>query len=276
MNKFDKAIKEFNLIYTDTVSPHDMCRTDYHFNNQEIDYGTSISLGSVRDTVLRTHKQMLDDYTKLEGLDLGGYYEVLDFLNSSKPNENVRELKIALDSPTLIKADENFVYFVDNNGKLRSFVTNGYYLLDDNYKKIELDISDEKIKEYLDLFGKYKPLLDYYNYYKNNVIFESGSYTLCSAITTAKDRFNSPIKNLEFYGHIDHFLGKGDSFTINTLGSGKINLDRSSFIIEDEDMDLSSSAYNRLLESIYVNRKYLDKTFNPSTEDNFGKVLKLK
>ena len=275
MNKLDKAIKEFNLIYTDTVKPSNMCRTDYHFRNQEVDLENSISLRDVRDTILGTHKQMLDDYGKLEKLDFGDDYEVLDYIRPSK-SKSVRELKMALDSPSLIEDEENFVYFVDNEGKLESFVTNGYYPLDDKFKMTELNISDEQIKEYLDLFGKYKPLIDFFNYYKTYMIFGDGRYKLYSTINTTKNRFNSPIRNLELYGHLDQYLSSGDTFTINTHGNGKIDLERSSLTIEDENMKLSAKEYNEFLESIYVNKKHLNQTLSSLTGDNFEKVLRLK
>lgn len=275
MNKLDKAVKEFNMIYTDTVQPSDMCRTNYHFKNQEVNFENSVSLRDVRDTILGTHKQMLEEYGKLESLEFGDGYEVLDFFTPSK-SERVRELKMVLDNPSLIDADENFVYFVDNEGKLESFVTNGYYLLDDNFKKKDLNISDEIIKEYLDLFGKYKPLIDFFNYYKTYMIFGDGRYKLYSTINTTKNRFNSPIRNLELYGHLDQYLSNGNTFTINTLGSGKVDLERSSLTVEDENMKLSAKEYNEFLESIYVNKKHLNQTLTSLTGDNFEKVLRLK
>ncbi len=276
MNKLDKAIKEFNLIYTDTIAPSDMSRTDYLFGNQEVNYENSISLKTLRDTILSSHKKMLDESSGLAKLEIGNNYEVLDYLKSSKKDDNSRELKILLDNPSVIKDEENFLFLVENAGRLSSYVTNGYYPLDDNYKKINLNISDEMIKKYLDLFGKYKPLLDYYNYYKSNMIYEAGNFTLCSSINTERNRFNSPIRNLEFYGHIDKFLNEGDSFTINTHDNGKINLERSSIILNDEGMRLSVSDYNHFIESIFISKNHLNKTYNKSEEENFEKILKLK
>ena len=275
MNKLEQAIKEFNLIFTDTVKPSDMSRTNYRFRNQEVNFENTISLKDVRDTILGTHKQMLDDYGKLESLEFGDDYEVLDFLTPSK-SKSVRELKMALDSPSLIDDEENFVYFVDNEGKIESFVTNGYYLLDDKFKMKDLNISDEQIKEYLDLFEKYKPLLDFFNNYKKYMIFGDGRYKLYSTINTEKNRFNSPIRNLELFGHLDQYLCSGATFTIETLGSGKIDLERSSLTIEDEKMKLSAEEYNHFLESVYVNKKHLNQTTTSLTGDNFEKVLRLK
>ena len=100
-------------------------------------------------------------YTTLSYADIEKYFPF---------NSVVKFPKLPVFSPTAL------LYICERNNNIYSFVTNNINPFNKNYYKENIILDHEKCKKYLDLFEKYKLLLDTYKYLKNSCLKSQQSH----------------------------------------------------------------------------------------------------
>lgn len=260
MEKLDKYIKECNLVFTDTIDIQDFCRVDFNMNETEVNYQDSISLFHLVTSFNNLYQSFKKEFDKMEKLNLGQTVEVLNFGKFEDNGNCYRNLILYIDNPTMTNHKETYLYLREINGEIKPFITNSVNpFVKDEYRE-NIKLNDEVSKKYLDLFEKYELLLKIYNHLKNSQLFGDGTnsiYTvidnynsnLLEGLKTFKISFCSTYFNTEYYA--EFLINLGDNFGLD--------YDNCKLIIDCENIKADEKIYKKVLNDVYVNKKYTEK-----------------
>ncbi len=257
MDRLDKYIKELNLVFTDTVNREDFCIVGFDSEKVEVNYADSISLLHLISSFNKLYLSFKKEYEELEKLNLGKNIEVLSFEKFDFGKDNYRLLTIYIDSPTITNHKDTLLYLREINGEIKSFVTNNANPFDKNYYCEGVILNDDVAKRYLDLFEKYRLLLEIYNHLKNNQLFGDGTNyiltviddydsNLLEGLKAIKISIGSVYFNTEYYA--EFLISLGENFGID--------YDNCRLVLDSKEASSDNANYDKVLEKVFINKKY--------------------
>jgi len=104
------------------------------------------------------------EYNKLDKLDLGeevileGYGKLFECF--PELDQTARYAYLIINKPTMIEYETTNLWMEEINGQIKTFVFDGSEY-DDDYYNEEIDLDKDKVKGYLDLFEKYKNIINH-------------------------------------------------------------------------------------------------------------------
>ena len=255
MKELDIFIKELNLVFTNTIKKIEFCKVGFNINNQNVNSENTISLYNLVSSFNKLYLKFKKDYETLQKLELGKSIEILDFNKINIDKDSYRTLIIYIDEPTICNHSDTLLYICEKDNKNYSFVTNNINPFNKNYYREDLKLDSEKCKKYLDLFEKYKLLLDTYKYLKNKFVFGDGTDTLFTRIkgefleelTDFEINFGQCFMNTEYYVKMLFNLGKNLS----------IDIDKCKIILDCNEISPNEKILDKLYKDIHINKTYL-------------------
>lgn len=258
MEKLDRHIKEWNLVFTDTVDRLDFCKVGFDIDKTEVNYAESISLLYLISSFNKLYLLFKKEYEELEKLNLGKSIEVLNFEKYDFNGDSYRNLILYVKEPTITEHESTILFLNEINGKMKPFVTSAEKeICDEGFYRDDIELNDEISKKYLDLFEKYCLLLNTYKYIRNRQIFGDGTngmYTsidnynsnLLEGLNNLKIAFGSTFINTECF--VELLINLGENFGID--------YDNSKLIIDNVETPMDKETCDRLFSNIYVNKKH--------------------
>ena len=257
MKKLDKYIKECNLVFTDTIDRLDFCRVDFDIDKIKVDYVDSINLLHLVSSFNKLYLSFKKEYDELDKLNLGKTIEVLSFEKFDYNGDNYRNLILYIDNPFITNHEDTLLCLREINGEIKPFITNNINPFDEKYYREKVKLNNDIAKKYLDLFEKYSLLLETYNHLKNHQIFGDGT----NYIFTVIDNYNSNlleglrIFKLSFgsaYFDTEYYA----EFLINLGDNFGLDYDNCKLILDCENIKPDEEVCRKVLNSVYLNKKY--------------------
>ncbi len=277
----DELIKKFNLVFTDTIKKRDLYRVDLDKTDANID--NSISLYDLVTSFNKLYNDFKKKYDKLEKFDFckkqypcrffefnfDGYYRVLELLIDGCNPEKFKgndELELNLE---------------EKDGKNESYATNGANSWDDDYYNEDIEIDNNLVKEYLDLFQEYNFLMELFYRLKEDIVFSDGTFSIVSKIrngNTIDVMFGEDIDTLKLCIFASYFDQFNEIIITFKLGNDiSIDLDNSRVTLNGNKIDINSEMCFDILKRIYLNSKYLEELRSDEREikgEQKRKILK--
>lgn len=252
-----KFIYEFNLVSTLTLKDKEqLCYVDDL--KKEIDYSNSISLYDLAFLFNKQYLYFEKDYKRLEKYDFGEY---ISFLRFAK-NEKSRYLIIYISNPNkdICKQEETLLYLVENENKTYSFVTNDINCYDPKYYKIDVKLSSDVVKRYLDFGERQELFLQSYNFLKNKFIFGNGTTVLFSKINgRVLERLESLVIS---FGNV-YFNAEDYANIVLKIGDNlNIDYDSSDIFIHSIDIQNKREYIDEVINNLYINREKLPRMYD--------------
>lgn len=251
MKTLDDLIKEFNLLYTDTLKRDSFHKVGFDSRKELVNFKNCISLYQLISDFNNTYNAFIKEYKDLNKLDLGDYIEIIGF----RKYDNDRQLYIW--APDIIDKGDSIIRMIEIDKKIVTICTNDINPYNKNYYKVNLEYDENKVKKYLDLFERYQILLNQYNYLKNQMIFGDGCTTMFSKI---EGNLLQELKSFEIFLGNDYF-NTGDYIIIPVnLGQDiNINYEKVNLGINTINEKVKQEDSEKILKKVYINKKYLDK-----------------
>ena len=249
MKTLNDLIKEFNLLYTDTLTRDNFCRVGFDYKKELVNLKNSITLYKLISEFNKNYTKFIADYKALDKFDFGEYIEIIGF----RKRDNDKELWIW--APDVIGKGDSIIKMVEKDNQIFTICTN--HIWNDKYYCIKLDYDKNKVKSYLDLFEKYENFLNQYKYLKHQMIFGDGCTTMFSKIDgellEQLKSFEICLGNNYFndYDHIKIPINLGKDIEIDY---SKVDLD-----INTIDEQTKKEDAEKILKKVYINKKYLEK-----------------
>lgn len=246
---FEKYIKFLNTVFTDEVKRRDL--EGLNPLVKEVNYDDSISLFNLVSAFNELYKSFKKEYAELEKLPLGKSIEFLEFSKFTYDNDNCRVLMMYIDEPIITNHPDTILYLREINGEILSFVNNRLMRpLAKDYYRETVELNNEIVKKYLDLFEKYDQLLKMYNYFKNQFVFGDGSNTIVTAINgdLLEDLHEFKISFGTFDEITELVINLGDNFGLS--------YDKCHFIVYDKEEIVQNTDYDNLFNNVYLNKIY--------------------
>lgn len=273
MNKeIIETIKIFNI--GSTAKKYNRLNINYN-NELNINYDENISIGNIFNIFINEYLKFKEEYDKLSKLNC---YEDLNFISFSE-YENSKMVSLDFfDDDNTMKSRYGYLILSleENDGIYSSYVFND--LIGKEFNQREENINPEIVKQYIELFQKYKNLFDAYNFFKKKgVIFGNGYSAL---------HINIQGEILEDLNTFEIFLGN-DLQNRELVVELKVDIsDKNEFIdkkvrLLNKEIEPTSEIINYIFKNTYLNKEYLpeiyrnnQKEFNDTKED-IEKQLKL-
>ena len=275
MDELDKIIKEFNLIFTGTLTREDTYRKGY--DNTNVDYEDCVSLYEILKTFIETHRQFRKEYDELPKLDLGGFVDIGFSYDYEVDGMNCRSLEIYIDEPSIIEKPFTYLTIREEDGKMCSFVTNKENPLSKKYYYKEVTLDEELSKKYLDFFQKYAPLIKFYNYYRTLFDYGDGTYMIMHSLYIHDDTILKDMYGFDYFISASYF---NTSYTFNiaiNLENDTIDKEKSYIELEDKRIPVNEEIYEKILKEIYLNKERLRyPTYYDGDRDLFERLEELK
>lgn len=257
MEKLDNYIKECNLVFTDTIDRLDFCRVDFDIDKIKVDYVDSINLLHLVSSFNKLYLSFKKEYDELDKLNLGKTIKILSFEKFDYNGDNYRNLILYIDNPFITNHEDTLLYLREINGEIKPFITNNINPFDEKYYRERVKLNNDIAKKYLDLFEKYGLLLETYNHLKNNQIFgdgtnfiftviDNGNSNLLEGLKTFKLSFGSAYFDAEYYA--EFLINLGDNFGLDC--------DNCKLILDCENIKTDEEVCRKVLNNVYLNRKY--------------------
>ncbi len=281
MEKLDNCIKTWNLIFTDTLKSEDLCTRDFNLSKSEVNYQNCISLYNLVYAFNKLYLAFKKEYNELEKIEMGRSIEIVQFKKfSDEDGKEYRTLIIDIDEPTIINQPDTLLYLRDIDGQMETFVTNNLNPFDKNYYFKYVSLDNEKVKKYLDLFEKYKLLLELYYYLRMQLVFGDGSTILQTKINDGNSNLFDNLENSNITMASLGWLSANDEANISIHLGDNFDVDstNSSLILDGVNMDTDASTYTKILQSVYINGQYLSeyKDRNKDSKNDNVKPLMFK
>lgn len=252
MEKLEQYIKEYNLVFTETIKEAKFWKVD--IDKVDVDYTNSVSFFHFVSSFNKLYLSFKEEYEQLENLNLGEHVDVIDFCEY----EDGREIRLEVYNPYTINVNDNdpFVYLYEDRSEIGAYADNHIPFFDEEYRKEELKIDKAVIKKYLDLFKKYDALFIAYNYFKNRPLFSDG----ISSISTSIDNYNSYL--LDGLKTFNIVFGVPSAYyfllSIKLGNDFGINYDECKLMLDGSKIDTEEETWDKLLTKVYVNKKYTE------------------
>ena len=251
MKTFDDLIKEFNLIYTDTLKRDDFFTVGFDSKEKLLNLKKCITLYKLINDFNKKYNEFIEEYKQLNKFDFGEYMEIIRFIKK----DNYRELWIW--APDIIDKGDSIIKMIEENDEIYTICTNEINPSDKEYYSITLDFDKNKVETYLNLFERYKKIIGQYNYLKNQMIFGDGCTTMFSKI---EGNLLEQLKTFEICLGNDYFNTNDFIKILIKLGK-KIEIDYSKVHLDINTIDeqVKEEDAEKILKKVYINEKYLEK-----------------
>ena len=253
MNELNNFIKEINLVFTNTIDRYEFCKKDFNLNNYQVNYTNSISIYNLVNSFNKLYTSFKKEYEKLDKLSLGNYIEILNYNKFNLDKDNYRTLRIYIEEPIICNTYDTTLYICEkNNNEIYSFTIN-----ERNYpdERTEIKLDKEKCKKYLDLFDKYKLLLDTYKILNNGFIFGDGTNSL---FTIINGELLEKIENFEIaFGQNSINTANFIKLFINLNQTINIDINSCNIILDDKKIIPNNQICTKLFKEVYINKLYL-------------------
>lgn len=256
MEKLDTVLKNFSLVFTNTITTRDLHDVSFYLEDKEVNYDNSISLYDVVENFNKLYLSFKKEYDVLDKLEIGDSIEIGKFVKYSR--DNYRHIDICTNKKINSNKGLAKIYLVEHNKEISSYITNDINAKDKDYYFYKIVLDEDKVKKYLDLFDKYSILLYLYHHFKQGMIYGDGIYTLFTKIKSKNDNFLDDLVSFElslstnYYNSgdfIDVSINLGDNFGINN--NSKMELDY-------HHIDANENDFINVLKNIFINEKYLN------------------
>lgn len=250
MRTLDDLIKEFNLLYTNTLTQHDFCRVGFDSKKELLDLKNCISLYKLINDFNKKYNEFIKDYNTLDKFDFGEYLEIIGF----RKRDNDKELWIW--APDVIGKGDPIIKMVEKDNQIFTICTNDANPEYEKYYCTKLAYDKNKVKAYLDLFEKYEDLLNQYKYLKNQMIFGDGCTTMFSKIDgellEQLNTFEISLGN-NYFNDCDHI-----EIPINLGKDIEIDYEKVDLDINTIDEEVKKEDSEKILKKVYINKKHLE------------------
>ena len=253
MKTLEDLIKEFNLLYTDTLTRDNFCRVGFDSKKELVNLKNSITLYKLISEFNKNYNEFIADYNALDKFDFKEYIEIIGF----RKRDNYKELWIW--APDVIGKGDSIIKMVEKDNQIFTICTNDANSEYEKYYCTKLAYDKNKVKAYLDLFEKYEKFLNQYKYLKHQMIFGDGCTTMFSKIEGELlenlNTFKVCLGNNYFntYDFIEIFVNLGKDIEIDY---SKVDLD-----INTIDEQTKKEDAEKILKKVYINKKRLEKRF---------------
>lgn len=256
----EELIKTLNLVYTDTIKSKDFCRVDFDINKTEVNYDNSISFYDLIYAFNKLYNSFKKKYDALEKFDFcQEQYPV--WFSEFDIDQHYRVLELFVDGCDL----KRFLYenlelnLREIDGKNESYITNGIeYLSSPDYYYEDLNLDDNIVKKYLDLFQEYDLLMKLFQRLYNEMIFGNGTYTIFTEIKSEKKYFGDKLNTIKLFFGAGYFNANYNITIVLKLGDTiEFDLDNCKIDLDDEIIPATNEVCSKILKSIFINGKYL-------------------
>ena len=239
-----RFIYEFNLASTDTVNDRYEWLNIVNDNiDMKFNYKNCVSLYHLVDSFNKLYVKFKKDRIEYPNINIKGDKRI-GWYDGDKNSKYERF--------TMFINNSDILYLERVNDKYRSYYIKVEDDLEDDFEEINVSLSDEDIKKYLEIGSKYSVLIEGYNYFKYRKIFGNGISMIFTKIN--EDLFNgcnsfeitlgNASMNCEDYINIIFKLG--DKLEID-YDNSIVKL--SGEIIRDKNMII-----DQFVKNIYVNK----------------------
>lgn len=258
----EKLIKTFNLIFTNTSTVRDFCRVNYDRDKDTVNYENSISLYDLVFSFNKLYNAFKKKYDALDKFDFCKE-QFPKWYSEFNSDGHYRDLEIFIDGcdPKRFKNHEYLeLNLREIDGKNTSFViSEEHNPFDPNYYYSGIEIDDDIVKKYLDLFQEYNFLMELFYHLRQSTVFSDGTHSLFSSFNNYNIMFGEEVDTFKFSVFASYF----DMFNevIITLKLGDeltIDLDNSRIALDEKKIDINSDMCFEILKRIYINGKYLE------------------
>ena len=254
MQNIKKNIKECNLIFTDTITRLDFCRSDFDLDKIEVKYNNSINLYELASSFNKLYTSFEKEYQSLTKLDLGINVELIDFSIFSFDNDNYRLLELYIDKPTITNYPYTLLFLREINRQIKPFITNSFNFLDKNYYRNSINIDENIAKKYLDLFDKYSVLIESYKYLKNCCLYSDGTFSMYTTIDEYKSNILKGLKSFRIsFGCTNYYI----YLPINLGNNFGIDYNNCNYITDNINTPLNNNTYENIFNDVYIGKKYI-------------------
>ena len=267
MYRFEKFVRLLNFVFTKTIDERAAFSKNYDLSYRRIRYNNCYSLKEIMDLFVLAHNNFKEEYDNLDKFDLGDDLE-FEFNKSNHKEENHRYLTVFIKNPTFANIESGYLFMQEVNGEIKCLFTDADYDAP-NVDDMIVNLDEDKVREYLDLFEKYQSLLKFYQRYNQSILFRGNSCSLYLRIYSKNDNVLDDMERMWFYISIEPEFNGGNSLIINyDLVNNTIT--RSSVEINNRNYKLNEKEFLNLLNSIYISKDYINK------ENSFDGLLELK
>lgn len=219
----------------------------------------NISIGTILTVFINEYLCFKEEYDKLPKLN---EYKELSFISFGEYNK-LKTISLEFYDDKIMESRNGYLLLSleENNGEYSSYIYNG--LIGDKFKMIDVNIDSQVIKQYIDLFKKYKYLMDAYNYFlKKGMIFGNGYNVLLinidgeilDKLNSFEISFGTDVKNKELYAEL------------NVEISNKSNLIDKKIKVLNKEIEPTSENIEYILKNTYLNNDYLPKIYSIGEE----------
>ena len=248
MKTLEDLIKEFNLLYTDTLTRDNFCRVGFDSKKELVNLKNSITLYKLISEFNKNYNEFIADYNALDKFDFKEYIQIIGF----RKRDNYRDLWIW--APDVIGKGDSIIKMVEKDNQIFTICTNDIW--DEKYYCTKLEYDEEKVRSYLDLFEKHQSVINQYKYLKHQMVFGDGCTTMFSKI---EGELLEQLKSFEislgnnYFNTCDHIeipINLGKDIEIDY---SKVDLD-----INTIDEQTKKEDAEKILKKVYINKKYLE------------------
>lgn len=258
MEKLDSYIRSCNLLFTNTVNFHEFSQNNFDPSVVSIDYSNSINLHQLVSSFSSAYQAFLKDYNAIDKLDLGEDVTFTNYFNKENDNGYVSNLQLFIEDPVITKHDTTVLHIKDLNGKIESFVTSEGNPFSTEYYRDKVNFNENICKQYLELFYRYRLLVELYTHLRCNRIFGNGYCYMETRIDECEMNLLKGIDkfNLSFgIGYFNNVLNVIMDFSIShKLG---LNYKDSEFNIDGKAIKPNEKDFQYLLNHVYINNDYI-------------------
>ena len=259
-------LKECNLIFTNTIDRNDFCKVNFDIDKEKANFDNCINIFELVHSFNKLYNSFKKEYEKIGRINFGEKTEILHFNKIDENNHNYRNLCLYIHNPLIIKYPYTYLYLIEMDGIIKSYVTNNLSPVDKRYYCEEINLDAKSVKKYLNLFEKYRLLLDFYKYLKSNQIFGDGTFSIFTEIDDHNCNLLEELNKFRVSFGSSYFNEENYIDIVFNLGD-KLQLDYPNcrYIINHHLMSLDEKEYQKILKNTYINKKYtkeVDKNIN--------------
>ena len=150
---------------TDTINHDDFCHIGFNINDYNISTNNAISLWDLVKNFIVNYNLFIIDYQNLTKLKLGDNIEIIRF---NKTNA-YRYLEIYIADSSICNINEAILHIYQDKEQISTWVTSCGYITDKDYFSKQIELEQDTVIAYLNLFCKYSTLLEQYHYLKKSI-----------------------------------------------------------------------------------------------------------
>lgn len=233
--------QQLDVIYTGTKEYKECCESNFDWSEVEVDTADTCSLYDLVKSFNKLYAKFKKEYDQLSKFNIGKKCDFLRFHYYNDGEVAGRVLTFSIESPMICPGNWAKLFFVEKNGEIQAFVTNGLWEGAKRYFKKSVSFDSKLVKRYLDIFEKYQLLCTLYQFFKYNEIFRDGYNSLYTIINgtllDGLESFDLVCGRLYFKSEyiVQMSFDLGEDFGIN-YDNCNVSINQSPIPIEREDI----------------------------------------